>query len=149
MGIAQSGRGQAGLVGVPTYVGRTKWARAFYDFAKDGGAIGSITMRGDAVPAGALILSATLHVSTGVLPVTTSTVALTIESAGDVRAAGVATVTTNGKIDGTAATQLTAITRATAPLVPSVDRSVVMAIAAGTLTAGKFSVLIEYVELAP
>lgn len=144
MGNQQPARGN-GVVGTAQYVGRTKWARAYYDFATDGGAIGALTLRGDAIPAGAVVLSATVNVATGLLPVTTSTISLGIESATDVRAAAVATGTV---VLSAAGTVLSAATRATAPVVTTVDRSVVATIAAGAFTAGRFSVLVEYIELA-
>lgn len=142
MGSQQSSRG-TGVVGTGQYVGRTKWARGYYDFATDAGAIGSINLRGDALPKGALVLSAFVKVDTGVLPVTTSTVALTLESAGDLRTAAVAT----GDVELNAAgTVLSSVTRASAPLPLTADRQIVATIAAGALTAGRFSVFVEYIE---
>lgn len=145
MGTLQVNRG--GTVGNAQYTGRTKWARGYYDFATDGGAVGAINLRGDKLPAGAQIVSAYVYVPTGLLPTTTSTMSLGVESAADLRAAGVVTSATGGKLDGTVATALTSATRATAPIVTTAERHIVATIAAGTFTAGTFSVLVEYLEL--
>lgn len=144
MGTLNQGRG--GVVGLGQYVGRTKWARAYYDFATDGGAIGAINLRGDKLPSGAQVLSAHVAVPTGLLPTTTSTISLGIEGAADLRAAAVVTTSTGGKLDGTVGTALTSQTRATAPLALTADRHVVATIAAGAFTAGRFSVFVEYIE---
>lgn len=145
MGNQQNARG-SGVVGVAQYTGRTKWARAYYDFATDGGAIGAINMRGDALPSGALVLQAFVKVNTGLLPTTTSTISLGIEGAADLRAAAVVTTATGGKLDGTVGTALTSQNSASAPLALTADRQVVATIAAGTFTAGQFSVFVEYIE---
>ena len=111
MGTLQPNRG--GVVGLAKYTGRTKWARAYYDFATDAGAIGSINLRGDKLPSGAVILSAYVKVDTLV----------------------------------TTGTKLTVATRAAAPIVTTAERHVVATIATGAITAGAFSVLVEYIEL--
>ncbi|MGW6257625.1 hypothetical protein [Streptomyces sp. NPDC055085] len=148
MGTLNQGSRGTGVVGRSDYVGRTKWARAYYDFATDGGAVGAINLRGDKIPSGATVLSAHVVVPTGLLPTTTSTMSLGIEGAADLRAAAVVTTATGGKLDGSVGTALTSQTRATAPLALTADRHVVATIAAGTFSAGRFSVFVEYVESA-
>lgn len=145
MGNQQPARGN-GVVGTAQYVGRTKWARAFYDFATDGGAIGALTLRGDALPAGAVILSTYIDVDINVTSGGAATVSLGIESATDVRAAAV--LATAPSLAAAGAPLGGAITRATVAGVTTVDRSVVATIASFALTAGRFSVIVEYVELA-
>ena len=142
MGTLQPNRG--GVVGLAKYTGRTKWARAYNDFATDAGAIGSINLRGDKLPSGAVILSAYVKVDTLVTTASSGTVALTVESAGDLRAAAVPSGTI---VLSTTGTKLTVATRAAAPIVTTAERHVVATIATGAITAGAFSVLVEYIEL--
>lgn len=134
-----------GAVGSGQYVGRTKWARAYYDFAVDGGTVGAITLRGDALPTGAVVLSTVVKVDTAVASGGAATVSLGVQSATDVRTAVV--LGTAPALD-TATAKLGATTRASAPVVTSAVKSVVATVAVAALTAGKFSVLIEYIELA-
>jgi hypothetical protein len=144
MGTLNLGRG--GVVGTAQYVGRTKWARAYYDFATDGGAVGTITLRGDKIPSGARVLSAYIDVKTQVTGGAGATVSLGIESAADVRAA--ATLATAPKLD-TVGTPVSAVTNpSTAAVKTTADRDVVATVAVAALTAGQFSVLVEYIELA-
>lgn len=142
MGNTQPAAG-SGLVGTAQYVGRTKWARAFYDFATDAGAIGTLTLRGDAIPSGALVLSAFVKVDTLVTTAASGTIALTIESAGDVRAAAVPSGTI---VLSTTGNKLTLLTAANAPVSTTAARSVVATIATGAITAGTFSVFVAYIE---
>lgn len=143
MGTLQPNRG--GTIGNAQYTGRTKWARAFYDFATDAGAVGTLTLRGDKIPAGARVLSAVIDVTTLVATTAgTGTVALGINSTTDLRTAVV--VGTAPAINVTGAVN-TASTRATAPITLTADKDVVATIATNAITAGAFTVLVEYLEL--
>lgn len=143
MGTLNLGRG--GVVGTGQYVGRTKWARAYYDFATDAGAVGTINLRGDKVPSGAVVVASYIKVDTIVATTGgTGTVALGIESATDVRTAVV--VGTAPAINATGVKQ-GVITNA-APVLLTADRHIVATIATNAITAGRFSVFVEYVELA-
>jgi len=142
MGNTQPASG-SGLVGTAQYVGRTKWARAFYDFATDAGAIGALTLRGDALPSGAIVLQAFVKVDTLVTTAASGTISLGIESAADLRAAAVPSGTI---VLSTTGNKLTLATAATAPISTTAIRSVVATIAVGAITAGTFSVFVEYVE---
>ena len=144
MGNINVGSRGVGVVGTSSYVGRTKWARAYYDFATDGGAVGAINLRGDKLPSGARIISSYIDVTTQVTSGGAATVSLGTEAATDIRAA--ATLSTAPKLD-TVATPLGAVTRATAAVKLTADRHIVATIATAALTAGAFSVLVEYVEL--
>lgn len=144
MGDLRPGDKGTGVVGTKQYVGRTKWARAYYDFATDGGAVGAITLRGDKLPSGAVILSSVIKVDTAVTSGGAATVSIGTQAATDVRAA--ATLATAPALGSTGALN-GAVTRATAPVVCTADRDVVATVAVAALTAGRFSVLIEYVEL--
>ena len=123
-----------------------KLARAVYDFATDGGTVGTITLRtpatdmnGNAVPAGAIVLGGYIDVSVAVASAT-GTVALTLESAGDLFAAvsPTATLTTGRKSIIPAFTGATTVKTTT-------TRSVTMTIATAALTAGSFTVTLFYV----
>lgn len=134
-------------VGNPGYAGRVKVARADYDFAIDTGAIGTITLRGDTIPNGAVLLDAFVSVTTAFTPTTTTTVALTVQSAGDLRAAAL-TNAAPADISTTGAKRLL-VDYSDNPLVQlTADRSISLVIAAGTVTAGKCSVVVQYLELA-
>lgn len=142
MGTLNIGRG--GTVGKAQYVGRTKWARAYYDFATDGGAISAINLRGDKLPSGAMVLRTIVNVATLVTGGAGATCSLGTEAATDLRAAS--TLTTAPALD-TTGNKLLAVTAATAPLSLTAERHIVATIAVNALTAGRFSVLVEYVEL--
>lgn len=141
--LNQSVRG-TGLVGRGDYIGRTKWARAYYDFATDAGAIGAINLRGDKLPSGAVVVSSYVKVDTIVTSGGAATVSLGIQTATDTRAAAV--LGTAPALDATGVKQ--GLVTNAAPAVLTADRHIVATIAAFALTAGRFSVFVEYVELA-
>lgn len=125
--------------------GGLRYARGEYDFAVDGGAIGSITLRaavddplGNDIPANAIILGGLVEVDTAVLSAT-GTVAIAAEAAGDILAAtGQAGLTVGRK------SVIPAFTGA-ASVKTTARRQLVMAIATAALTAGKFRVIVWYV----
>ncbi len=143
MGTLNLGRG--GVVGTGQYVGRTKWARAYYDFATDGGAVGAIALRGDKIPAGALVLRAIVKVATATTSGGAATVSLGIEGAADVRAANAHDNATTQL--STTGNKVTLLTGAVAPVSTTANRDVTATVAVAALTAGRFSVLVEYIEL--
>jgi hypothetical protein len=123
---------------------RLKTAQAEYDFAVDGGATGTITLRGvpgdshgNSIPSGAVITGGYIDVETAVAS-GTGTVALAGEGAADLLAATGAAGLTTGRKDivpdstGSTAVKTTAV------------RSVTMTIATAALTAGKFRVVVFY-----
>ncbi|MEU6674764.1 hypothetical protein [Streptomyces sp. NPDC046925] len=143
MGNIQPGTGKIGSGG---FVGRAKYARAFYDFAVDGGAIGTITMRGDTIPSGAILLDAFVEVTTAFTPTTTTTVALTVQSAGDLRAA--ALTNASPAVISTTGVKRLLVDASDADLVKATaERSISLVVAAGAVTAGVCSVVVAYVEL--
>jgi hypothetical protein len=113
-----------------------------YDFAVDGGAIGTITLRGSGhapIPNGSIILSGVVEVLTTLTSGGSETTAFTVESAGDILAAtAVASMGAGLKSVVPAGTGVTAI-KTTA------ERAVTMTIAVATLTAGKLRVRLLYV----
>lgn len=144
MGNIQPGTGK---IGSGNHVGRTKYARAHYDFAVDAGAIGTITLRGDTIPSGAVLLDAFVDVTTAFTPTTTTTVALTVQSAGDLRAAAL-TNASPSVISTTGAKRLLVDASDADLIKATAARSISLVIAAGAVTAGKCSVVVSYLELA-
>jgi hypothetical protein len=117
-----------------------------YDFATDGGAIGTIQLRGGVLPVNAIITNAWLEVTTAFLPVTTSTFAIGLTGATTaLRTAVIAT--TAPAIDAAARVGVIA------PQTPSsfvaksttVNRNFVGTIASGAFTAGAFVLHVDYV----
>lgn len=126
-----------------TAMGDRKYAVGYYSFATDGGAVGDITLRGDTIPSGAIITDALIHVDTALTSGGAATVAIKTEGAADINAAdaisGVPWSTTGAKRGDFTAT--------TAPIKTTAARSIVATVATAALTAGKFTVVIEYVEV--
>lgn len=118
-------------------------AKAKYDFAVQGGAVGTGNLVGEdgltvVIPSGAVIVDCLIDVIT---PATTSaagTIALTAQSAGDIKAA-LAAASYTGRVAcipvGSAATSI----KLTA------DRTLAYAIATGAITAGKFWIYVQYI----
>ncbi|MFJ9848577.1 hypothetical protein [Streptomyces sp. NPDC101150] len=116
-----------------------RYVRFEYDFAVDGGAQGDITLRGPAIPSGTVVVGATVDVTTAVTSGGAATVALKLEGTADLRAA--ATLSTAPALNAQAVKALLS------PVKTSASRSVVATIATADLTAGKFTVLLETVQL--
>jgi len=119
-------------------------AHGRYDFAVDGGATGDITLRGDKIPSGAIITDALIHVDTVLTSGGAATVAIKTEAAADINAADLI----SGAPWSTTGAKRADFTATTAPVKTTAERSIVATVAAAALTAGKFSVLVSYVELA-
>lgn len=127
---------------------RLKEASGEYDFAVDGGAIGTITLRsasgaviGNTIPNGSVITGGYIEVDTALTSGGAATVAVTAEGAGDTLAAaavsGAPWSTTGRKSITPAFTGVTSVKTTAA-------RGLTMTIAAATLTAGKFRVVVFY-----
>lgn len=120
-----------------------KCVKARYDFSVHGGAVGTINLDDEngkdvVIPSGAIIWSGVIDILTGMTSAGgTGTIALTSNSAGDLKAA-VDADTLSGRVAiipvGSAATciKLTA------------DRTITASIATEALTAGKFDVYLFY-----
>jgi YbbR domain-containing protein len=119
-----------------------KTVQAEYDFAKDGGATGTITLRavdanGNVIPAGSVITGGYVDVETACASAT-GTIALQSEAAGDIHAtAGQASWTTGRKSVVPAGTGATAVKT-------TVERNLKAVIATAAFTAGKFRVVLFY-----
>ncbi len=111
-----------------------------YDFAVDGGAIGTIALRGDKLPNDAVITSGMIQSNTALTSGGAATVTMGVETAVDVLASTAYTAfTANALKDtvpvGTAATSIRTTTG---------GKGVNMAIGAAALTGGKITVALEY-----
>ena len=125
-----------GSGGVKTYRGK-------YDFAVDGGAISTITLRADSpLPAGAVIIGGYIDVLTLLTSGGAATVALSVEAANDLQTAitvaGAPWSTTGRKAITPAFSAATAVKT-------TVQRAPTAAIAAVTVTAGKFELVLLYI----
>lgn len=124
-------------------LGEVKVVKALYDFATEGGVLGDITLRGDTIPNGALILGAYVEVTTVPTSGGAASVALKLEGAADVNAADVISgapwLTTGLK-------RADALGDADEGLVLTAARSVVATVAVADLTAGVFNVYVLYIE---
>jgi hypothetical protein len=117
---------------------RLKSVVADYDFATDGGAVGTITLRGDnVIPAGSVITGGFIDVSVACAS-GSGTISMGSEAAGDlVAAAGQASWTTGRKSIIPAGTGATSVKT-------TVARSLSIAIATAVFTAGTFKVTVFY-----
>lgn len=116
-------------------------ARARFSFARDGGAVGDIVLKGDAIPKGAVILDSLVKVEAAPDSAGhTATIALRAEGAADLQAAK--------KVEeapwSTAGAKRGAVTAASAPVTTTARRSIVATVATEALTKGKFSVYVRY-----
>ena len=128
-----------GTTSVKTAVGE-------YDFAVDGGAISSITLRSStslpaSVPTGAVIISGYIEVDTLLTSGGAATVGITLESAGDIFApitvAGAPWSTTGRK-------SIIPVGTGAASVKTTAARNIVAVIAAFAVTAGKFRIVLVY-----
>lgn len=125
--------------------GGMKWARGRYDFAVDGGAIGTIDLTAAAaVPANAVVLTGFIEVDTALTSGGSATVALKVEGAADLLAAtaisGAPWSTTGRKSVIPVGTGVTSVKT-------TVARKLQATVATAALTAGAFDVVVGYVEM--
>jgi hypothetical protein len=129
--------------GYPSGTG-IKFSRGRYDFAVDGGAIGSIAITAQKIPANAIILGGVVEVDTALTSGGAATVAVQVEAANDtVNAAAVsgAPWSTTGR-----KSTIPAFTGATT-LKTTAARDISVVIATATLTAGVFDVFVAYIDM--
>ena len=110
-----------------------------YDFSRDGGAIGTVTMFGPKLPVGAIVVDGLIKVETAVTSAGAPTVALHITTAEDVLAETLkGALTLNALIDAVPDAAASAVTVATAA------KGVTLTIGTATLTAGKIVCMLDY-----
>jgi hypothetical protein len=122
--------------------GLKEW-KGSYDFAKDGGAIGTIALRSNdsAIPPGSVIVGGYLEVTTAVTSGGAATGALTAEAANDLVNAAVvsgAPWSAAGRKSVIPAFTGATTVKTTAARVPS------LVVAVAALTAGKFDLVLFY-----
>lgn len=117
-----------------------------YDFAVDGGAVGAIPLRGQqAIPSGAIITEALLNVATALTGGTaTDTIQLDSEAAADLQAAAAR----NAAPWATTGAKRVTLTAAAAPVKTTAARTPALTVNATAITAGKFSLIVWFVEIA-
>jgi hypothetical protein len=121
-----------------------KEAAAEYDFAVDGGAIGTITLRGtgsagNGIPSGAVVLGGYVNVLTGFTTGSAATMALQIEGAGDLVAA---TVVSGAPYSSTGRKSVIPAFTGATTVATTAARALTAVIATGTVTAGKLQVVV-------
>lgn len=127
---------------------RIKTAIGEYDFAVDGGAISTITLRGgsglgSSIPTGSVVFDGYVEILTQLTSGGAATIAMQVEAANDVlTAVAVASWTVGVKnvLPGLAPAALTS----TAAIKTTAARNIQIVIATATLTAGKFRVVLFY-----
>jgi hypothetical protein len=132
---------------------RLKEAKGEYDFAVDGGAIGSITLRcgpdalgaqdqlGNTIPTGSVIEGGYIEVDTLFTTGSGATMAINAEGAGDLIAA---TVVSGAPYSTTGRKSLIPVFTGATTVKTTAARSLVATIAVGTVTAGKMRVVVFY-----
>ncbi len=118
---------------------RLKSCICYYDFAKEGGAVGDIALRGGALPSGAIVHSGLVTIQTAVTSGGSATVALKLESAGDVLAA-----TAKASLISPGVAVVPVITDASKWILTTGAVQVVATVAVAALTAGKLIVELFY-----
>lgn len=109
-----------------------------YDFAKDGGAVGDIPLRGPVLTAGAIIRSGVIKVSTGVTSGGAATAGIGAKVAEDILADGVVTGLTVGLHD------VVPVDSATTSVELTANGGLTMTVGTAALTAGKLVVCLDY-----
>lgn len=136
-GTRKVGAGQLGI-------GQVKTAVGLYDFASEGGAVSDIILRGDSIPSGAIIVDALIEVETVPTSAGAATIAIKTEGAADINAADAI----SGAPWSTAGVKRADLTATAAPVKTTAERDIVATVGTADLTAGKFTVLVHYIELA-
>lgn len=129
--------------GYPSGTG-IKFARGRYDFAVDGGAVSTIVISAEKIPANAIILGGVVEVDTVVTSGGAGSLAIEVEATGDIVAAAVVSgapwSTTGRKSVVPAFTGATSVKTTQA-------RDIKVVIAAAALTAGVVDVSLAYIDL--
>lgn len=129
---------------------RLKEASGEYDFAVDGGAVSTITLRaaggsslGGIIPAGSVIVSGYIEVDTIVTTASgnTGTIAVNSEGAADLLAA---TITSAAPWASTGRKAIIPVFTAATFVKTTVARSLAITVAVAAVTAGKFRVVVIY-----
>lgn len=125
---------------------RLKSATGEYDFAVDGGAGGTIALRGSGsagsqIPAGSVIEGGYIEIDTLFTTGSAATMALQIEGAGDLQAA---TVVSGAPYSTTGRKSITPAFTGATTIKTTVARTLTAVIGVGTITAGKGRIVVFF-----
>jgi hypothetical protein len=127
---------------------RLKEASGEYDFAVDGGAVSTITLRsaggaslGNEIPAGSVITGGYIEVDTAVTSGGAATLGVNSEGAGDLLAA---TVVSGAPWSSTGRKSITPAFTGASSVKTTVKRNLAVTVAVAALTAGKFRLVVFY-----
>lgn len=115
-----------------------------YDFSRDGGAVGAISVEGDVIPSGAIIVDSIAHVKTAVTSAGSATMQIKALTTDDILASTAkSSLTLNALVAcvpvGTAATAIRVTSNIT---------SLTFTVGTAALTAGKICVALQYIMTA-
>jgi hypothetical protein len=128
--------------------GGVKTAVGVYDFAVDGGAVGTITLRGGGpiggkIPSGSVIFGGFVDIETALTSGGAATIAMQAEAANDILTAVAVASWTTGRKNVLPAPTSGALTASTA-VKTTAERDIKIVVATAALTAGKFRVIVFY-----
>lgn len=123
--------------------GQAKTAVGLYDFATQGGAVGAITLSGEQIPASAIITDTLVITDTVPTSGGAATLGVTVEAAGDVVANGTLLTATPWSTTGA---KRGAVTATSVPVTTTASRSIAATVGVAALTAGKFRVIVTYIQ---
>lgn len=119
----------------------TKWMRGRWDFAVDGGAISTITISSENIPANAIILGGLVEVDTIVTSGGAGTLAVQVEAANDIV---LAAAVSGAPWSTTGRKSVIPVFTGASSVKTTVARPIQVVIAAVALTAGAIDVLLAY-----
>lgn len=128
--------------GYPSGTG-VKFVRGRYDFAVDGGAVGTIKISADKIPVNAIILGGLVEVDTAVVGAGAS-VAVQVESAGDIVAAA---AVSGAPWSTTGRKSVIPVFTGASSVKTTAARDINVVISAAVLTAGQVDVTLAYIDL--
>lgn len=128
---------------------RLKEANGEYDFAVDGGAVSTITLRcaggaalGGTIPIGSVLVGGYIEVDTIVTSGGAATLGINSEAAGDLLAAG--TLVSGAPWSSTGRKAIVPVFTAATSVKTTASRNLTVTVAVAALTAGKFRVVVFY-----
>lgn len=122
--------------------GETQEIIGNYDFATDGGLVGDIALRGEALPLGAIVTDALLIVDTIPTSGGGATIAVKVEGAADIQAAA---AIAGAPWSTTGAKRASAVTATSTVVTTTASRQPTITVGTAALTAGKLKVILKYV----
>jgi hypothetical protein len=124
--------------------GRVKTWTGQYSFATDGGATSTITLRSNdgAIPAGSYVVGGLLDITDGFTTGTSATGALQVLAANDLVSA---TIVSGAPFSSTGQKDITPDNSGSTAIELTADCSPAFVIGTGTVTAGAFRLVLEYI----